>query len=124
MDYDELTCVKLHEKLADLKPSFSRKLGRILSNHNLRTFAIVLIGCGLFFSIYANGGFEPRIDLREEFFVSKNSSSAQYLRRLHSAYSNYEDYVEITFEAPLDYHNKRVKEKIFGLLRWALVSFI
>lgn len=83
----------------------------------------MLIGCALFFSLYVNGGLEPRIEIREEFFVSQSSSSAQYLRRLHSAYSNYEEYVELIFESPLDYYNQRVKEKIFGILRWALVSF-
>lgn len=123
MDYDELTSIKLHEKLADLKLCFSRKAGRFLSNHNVRTLAIALIGFALFCNLYSNGGLEPRIELREEFFVSQASSSAQFLRRLHSSYSNYEDYLELTFETPLDYHNKRIKENIFKILRWALVSF-
>lgn len=130
MDYDELTCDRLHEKLADLKPSFSRWVGRIVANYNLRTISVVLFTAYLVFAFLGYFSSEQKLDLHEEYFIRYNSdnnienewkSTSNYLHTFKKAYGTYDNYLELVFDLPLDYFNKRNKEHIFELLRWPLV---
>uniref|UniRef100_A0A915D110 Uncharacterized protein n=1 Tax=Ditylenchus dipsaci TaxID=166011 RepID=A0A915D110_9BILA len=115
LDFDELTSAKLHEKLADLKPCLSRSLGKLAANYNLRTLAVALCTIYLIFSLLGAWS--------EEFFVPSSSQlkSAAYLRKFHMAFEKYEQYLELVIEAPaFDYYDRRNKELVFGLLKWAL----
>ncbi|KAI1729999.1 patched family domain-containing protein [Ditylenchus destructor] len=122
LDYDELTAAKLHEKLTDLKPSFSRSIGRLASNYNLRTVAVALFTVFLIFSLLGTNWMQgPSLYLREEHFVSSESASASYLRKFRTAFDKYEHYLELTIDAPgFDYYDQRNKELVFGLMKWAM----
>lgn len=132
LDYDEIICDRLHEKLTDLKPNFSRWVGKVAANYNLRTISVVLLTAYLIFTCFGCFSAERRLDLHEEDFIRyknyENSadewkSSSNYLKKFKNAYGTYNNYLELVFDLPIDYFVKRNKKHIFELLRWPLVKF-
>jgi hypothetical protein len=132
-DYDANTCVRLHEKLADLRPCFARRLGQLVCGPNFRmlAFALFCVGCiGAGLGAFASS----RAELDVAQFVSPRSEARGFLDRLRSAFPRYEDYLGtddffkyfylffsvLNFEGPIDYWER--KEQIFLLLNWPVVN--
>ncbi|KAI6176479.1 Patched family-containing protein [Aphelenchoides bicaudatus] len=115
IDYDRTTASILHEKMADLKPSFSRHCGKFATNSGLRTVTIVAFTC---YTIFAIIGCCQRLQIRmhEEDFVETNSSSAQYLHRYRHAFKKYENYLELVFDSNVDYYDKEQRALMLDLL--------
>ncbi|KAI6187650.1 Patched family-containing protein [Aphelenchoides besseyi] len=104
LDYDQSTAELLHQKMTDLKPSFSRLVGKSVANSALRTVTVVGFTIYIIFAVI--GAQQTRVQLREEHFLRRNSSSFQYLQRYQHAFKKYEYYVELIFDANLDYYDK------------------
>uniref|UniRef100_A0A0N4ZMW1 SSD domain-containing protein n=1 Tax=Parastrongyloides trichosuri TaxID=131310 RepID=A0A0N4ZMW1_PARTI len=117
-DFDENFFNVLHEKLTDYKSSKSRIIGRILSNANVRSLVVfamtiyIIIGCW--------GFYQASIDLREEHFVDTNTTSYNFMNVYRKSFKKSDNYLEIVFNAPLDYYDRVKKDEILSLLRWAL----
>ncbi|KAI6235923.1 Patched family-containing protein [Aphelenchoides besseyi] len=104
LDYDQSTAGLLHQKMTDLKPSFSRLVGKSVANSALRTVTVVGFTIYIIFAVI--GAQQTRVQLREEHFLQRNSSSSQYLQKYQHAFKKYEYYVELIFDANLDYYDK------------------
>lgn len=109
----------LHEKLADLKPCFARNLGKFVTSPQMRALVTVATTAYLAFAIYASNSMS--VEMNEEDFLAKNSSSAQFLVKYRSAYGKIEDFLEVVFESPIEYYDQRRREDIFSTIRWAVV---
>lgn len=62
--------------------------------------------------------------MREEYFLARNSEARAYLENYRDMFNHYEEFLELTFDEPVDYNDPRKKEDIISLLDWAVVSFI
>lgn len=114
IDYDKSTSLILHEKMTDLKPSFSRHCGKFATNSGLRTITII---CFTVYTVFAIVGCQRlRIQLKEEYFVESNSSSSQYLHKYRHGFKKYENYVELTFDSNVDYYDKEQRALMLDLL--------
>uniref|UniRef100_A0AC35TVG6 SSD domain-containing protein n=1 Tax=Rhabditophanes sp. KR3021 TaxID=114890 RepID=A0AC35TVG6_9BILA len=108
----------LHEKLTDYRSTLSRKVGTFIANTNIRflivfTFAIYIV-VGFFFA------YQGTVNLKEEHFVSSNTTSAKYLAAYQNGFKKSDNFLEINFNAPLDYYDRVKKDEILSLLRWPL----
>ncbi|KAI3408513.1 hypothetical protein GPALN_010133 [Globodera pallida] len=117
-DYDSRTCARLHEKLADLRPSFARRIGALACSQHYRmvVFALFTVAC-----FAATVWSSPTAELGMAHFVPPGDgigSTHAFLDRYRMAFPKYENYLEFVFEGPLDYEER--KEQIFALLRWPL----
>jgi hypothetical protein len=100
--------------MADLRPSFSRHVGKFATNSGLRTITIV---CFTVYTIFAIIGCQRiQIQMREEYFVESNSSSSLYLQRYRHAYKKYENYLELIFDSNVDYYDKEQRLLMLDLL--------
>uniref|UniRef100_A0AC34QW91 SSD domain-containing protein n=1 Tax=Panagrolaimus sp. JU765 TaxID=591449 RepID=A0AC34QW91_9BILA len=119
-DFDEITSGILHEKLTDLKPHFIRKLGGILAMSSFRTGCAFFLACYLMFAVWGLWNFN--VNLREEDFVSKTSPSNVFLDQYRQSFPNSDNYLEITFEEPLDYYDNQRRGEILQMLKWAMTQ--
>jgi len=95
-DYDGHTCARLHEKLADLRPSFARRFGQFVCGPNVRTlafaiFCVCCIGCVIL------GVANTRIRFEPSQFVPPNGQSRTFIDQFHGAFQKYEDYLGCHF---------------------------
>uniref|UniRef100_A0A7E4ZRH3 SSD domain-containing protein n=1 Tax=Panagrellus redivivus TaxID=6233 RepID=A0A7E4ZRH3_PANRE len=114
-DYDEMTAGILHEKLTDLKPSLSRKLGAILSGSTSRMFGPVVLTCYILVAIWLFP--TVSVTMREEDFVTQQSASNSYMSEYRKSYPQSDNYLEITIEEPLDYYDRQRRGDILNMLR-------
>lgn len=98
-----------------MKPCFSRTVGKTVASSAFKTISLTIVVFYCAFAIMNLNNIQIR--LKEEDFVQSNSSSAQYLSKFHEAFKNYEDYIELIFDAPLDYYDKSRRAEILELLR-------
>ncbi|KAL3069040.1 hypothetical protein niasHS_016922 [Heterodera schachtii] len=118
-DYDSRTSARLHEKLVDTRPSFARRVGALSCSQHFRmvSFAAFTVAC--FAAIMWS---KPTAELGMAHFVPTAGdgigSSRAFLHRYRTAFPKYENYLELDFDGPLDYEER--KEQIFALLRWPL----
>lgn len=62
------------------------------------------------------------IDLREEFFVPKESESRRYIDNFRELFGSYEQYIELVFDEPIDYFDIYRRDEIFSLIDFPQVS--
>ncbi|CAD5214127.1 unnamed protein product [Bursaphelenchus okinawaensis] len=115
VDYDPQTATMLHEKLADLKPNFASSVGKFTSSNGFK--AVSLCVCVIFVIFAYIGSQNVNVSMKEEDFVQSNSSSAQYLTKYKTAFRNYEEYIELIFDGPIDYYDKNRRAELLDLMR-------
>lgn len=118
LDYDDITANMQHEKMADLKPCFARSLGKFVTSPQMRALVSVATIVYVVFAVYSAS--TAHVEMNEEDFLAKNSSSAQFLTKYRSAYGKIEDFLEVILESPLEYYDQRRREDIFAIFRWAV----
>uniref|UniRef100_A0A914M8Q2 SSD domain-containing protein n=1 Tax=Meloidogyne incognita TaxID=6306 RepID=A0A914M8Q2_MELIC len=121
-DYDAYTCARLHEKLADLRPCFGRRFGHLVCGQNFRMlsfglFCILCIGA-IIGGITTNKNNTSIVKLEASHFLLPKSQSQLFIENFHLSFPKYEDFIEINFDGPLDYEER--KEQIFALLNWPI----
>ncbi|CAK5021477.1 unnamed protein product [Meloidogyne enterolobii] len=121
-DYDAYTCARLHEKLADLRPCFGRRFGHLVCGQNFRMlsfglFCILCIGA-IIGGITTNKNNASIVKLEATHFLLPKSQSQLFIENFHFSFPKYEDFIEINFDGPLDYEER--KEQISGLLNWPI----
>ena len=117
-DYDAHTCARLHEKLADLRPCFARRVGQLVCATNFRMVAFALFCVGCIGAVLAGLVANTRVVLEPTQFVSPRGQSRAFQEHFRLAFPKYEDYLQLDFDGPSDYEER--KEQIFALLKWAV----
>lgn len=108
-----------------------------MASYNFRLISVGLFTIYLVFAGMGCWTARQTVELHEEHFieaVDENSAtsghnnltdrlatSGPFLHKFHTAYPRYEQYLELVFELPVDYYNRRNKDHIFSILHWALV---
>lgn len=64
-----------------------------------------------------------RIDLKEEYFLSKESESRTFIENYRVEFGQYEDFLELVFDEPIDYLDPHRKDEILAILEWPIVSY-
>ncbi|KAM3724819.1 Patched domain-containing protein [Dirofilaria immitis] len=106
----------LHEKLIDTKPSFSRATAAAMANSYLRCPVAFIFAIYLVLAFW--GCKDIKIDLKEEYFLSKESEPRAFLENYRMEFGQYEEFLELIFDEPIDYLDPRRKDEILEILEW------
>ncbi|MCP9259125.1 hypothetical protein DINM_001397 [Dirofilaria immitis] len=101
----------LHEKLIDTKPSFSRATAAAMANSYLRCPVAFI------FAIYLVLAFWGCKDIKG-IFLSKESEPRAFLENYRMEFGQYEEFLELIFDEPIDYLDPRRKDEILEILEW------
>ncbi|VDD89737.1 unnamed protein product [Enterobius vermicularis] len=116
--YDDSELTVLHDKLLDAKSSITRSMAKLGSTPYMRCPIAFLFAIYLVFACWGCKDF--RVDMREEYFLARNSEARAYLENYRDMFNHYEEFLELTFDEPVDYNDPRKKEDIISLLDWAV----
>uniref|UniRef100_A0A0R3RLV0 SSD domain-containing protein n=1 Tax=Elaeophora elaphi TaxID=1147741 RepID=A0A0R3RLV0_9BILA len=61
-----------------------------------------------------------RIDLKEEYFLSKESQPRTFIENYRAEFGQYEDFLELVFDEPIDYLDPHRKDQILAILEWPI----
>ncbi|VIO90854.1 Uncharacterized protein BM_BM4054 [Brugia malayi] len=117
-EFSDSSIEMLHEKLIDTKPSFSRATAAAMANSYLRCPVAFIFAIYLVLAFW--GCKDVRIDLKEEYFLSKESESRTFIENYRIEFGQYEDFLELVFDEPIDYLDPHRKDEILAILEWPI----
>ncbi|CAG9538882.1 unnamed protein product [Cercopithifilaria johnstoni] len=117
-EFNDRSIEMLHEKLIDTKPSFSRATAAAMANSYLRCPVAFIFAIYLVLAIW--GCKDVRIDLKEEYFLSKETESRAFIENYRVEFGQYEDFLELVFDEPIDYLDPHRKDEILAILEWPI----
>uniref|UniRef100_A0A915Q1C6 SSD domain-containing protein n=1 Tax=Setaria digitata TaxID=48799 RepID=A0A915Q1C6_9BILA len=117
-EFSDSSIEMLHEKLIDTKPSFSRATAAAMANSYLRCPVAFVFAVYLVLAFW--GCRDVRIDLKEEYFLSKESQSRNFIENYRAEFGQYEEFLELVFDEPIDYLDPHRKDEILAILDWPI----
>uniref|UniRef100_A0A915AL22 SSD domain-containing protein n=3 Tax=Parascaris univalens TaxID=6257 RepID=A0A915AL22_PARUN len=117
-EYSDVSISHLHDKLVEMKPSLTNAIASVTANPYMRCPVAFAFAIYLVFAFW--GCKDLTVELREEFFISKSSESRAYIDNYREMFGRYEEYLELVFDEPLDYHDPHRKQDILALIDWPL----
>ncbi|EJD74603.1 hypothetical protein LOAG_18100 [Loa loa] len=117
-EFSDSSIEMLHEKLIDTKPSFSRATAAAMANSYLRCPVAFIFAIYLVLAFW--GCKDVRIDLKEEYFLSQESESRKFIDNYRIEFGQYEDFLELIFDEPIDYLDPHRKDEILAILEWPI----
>ncbi|VDM38025.1 unnamed protein product [Toxocara canis] len=117
-EYSEVSVSLLHDKLVETKPSLTHAIASLMANPYMRCPVAFAFAIYLVFAFW--GCKDLTVDLREEYFTTTGSESRAYIENYREMFARYEQYLELVFDEPIDYHDPHRKEDILALIDWAV----
>ncbi|CAJ0578863.1 unnamed protein product, partial [Mesorhabditis spiculigera] len=114
VDFENAQLEVLHDRLIDTKSSPCRQFAAWLFGPSLR-YPLVFL-CTVYLLLAAWGCVNINIDLREEHFLPSHSEARKFLENFRELFGRTEEYLEITIEQTLDYHEPSLRQSILDLL--------
>ncbi|CAI2348288.1 unnamed protein product [Caenorhabditis sp. 36 PRJEB53466] len=116
--FDSASLFSLHDRLLDARPCASRFIGTLVISPKSRYVILVLCTAFIFFAIY--GFFNTGIDIKEEYFLPSGAPEKQFIEQYREQFGKTTQFMELTIENSIEYHDHDVQNTIFDLLDYAI----
>uniref|UniRef100_A0A1I7TMD9 SSD domain-containing protein n=1 Tax=Caenorhabditis tropicalis TaxID=1561998 RepID=A0A1I7TMD9_9PELO len=118
--FDSASLFSLHDRLLDARPCASRAVGAFVISPKIRYPILVLCTAYIFFAIY--GFYNTGIDIKEEYFLPSGSLEKSFIEQYRDQFGRTTQFVEITIESNIEYHDHEVQNSIFDIMDFAIAE--
>ncbi|MFH4978766.1 hypothetical protein AB6A40_005475 [Gnathostoma spinigerum] len=114
--FSEASLIALHDKMTEQRSSSIHSMTASVSKPYMK------VPIAFIFAIYlmlACWGYKDlHIDLKEEYFMSSDTEAYQFVETYRHMFGHFEQYLELIFTEPIDYHDAHRKAALLEILEW------
>ncbi|VDK58110.1 unnamed protein product [Anisakis simplex] len=135
-DYNEVSISLLHDKLVEIKPTIAHLVASLISNHYVKCPIAFIFAIYLVFAVWGCKDFKlvtqyhlieiaiKRVEIQIALYLGVlqwSSESRLYMQQYRDMFGKYEEYLELIFDEPIDYHDRARKQEILTFIDWPVV---